>query len=169
MRLAHSPQLVLLSILSTSLLGCRAKSPSPTETKVVYWTKHHITIGGKKDINPVPALPENIEDGKQAFTSYCMVCHGLDGQNTGVPFATTVSPPIPSLASPEVQAYTDGQLKWIIKNGIYPSGMPSSNNDFSDDDMWRMVLYIRHLPKVGSLGDPAVYGGTPNNTTTVER
>ena len=86
-----------------------------------------------------------------------MVCHGLDGQNTGVPFATTISPQIPSLASPDVQSYTDGQLKWIIKNGIYPSGMPPSTGDFSDREMWEMVLYIRHLPKAGSLGDPAVY------------
>jgi mono/diheme cytochrome c family protein len=159
MRLGYSSCLILSSILSTSLLGCRATPPSAVETKVVYWTKHHITIGGKKDINPVPARPENIADGKQIFNSYCMVCHGLDGQNTGVPFASSVSPPIPSLASPEVQAYTDGQLKWIIKNGIYPSGMPSSDKDFSEDDMWRMVLYIRHLPKAGSLGEPAVYGG----------
>ena len=89
-----------------------------------------------------------------------MVCHGLDGQNTGVPFATTISPQIPSLASAEVQSYTDGQLKWIIKNGIYPSGMPASNGDFSDREMWEMVLYIRHLPTAGSLGDPAVYSGS---------
>jgi mono/diheme cytochrome c family protein len=160
MKSGHASHLILLSMISVALLGCRANPPSATETNIVYWTKRHITIGGKKDVNPVPARPENIEDGKQIFTSYCMVCHGLDGQNTGVPFAATVSPPIPSLASAEVQAYTDGQLKWIIKNGIYPSGMPSSDKDFSDDDMWRMVLYIRHLPKAGSLGDPACYGGT---------
>jgi len=88
-----------------------------------------------------------------------MVCHGLDGQNTGVPFAATISPPVPSLALPQVQAYTDGQLKWIIENGIYPSGMPPSKGDFSNDEMWEMVLYIRHLPKAGSLGEPAVYNG----------
>ncbi|MBB5339000.1 c-type cytochrome [Tunturiibacter gelidoferens] len=133
--------------------------PSVTETKVINWTKH-ITIGGKKDANPVAASAENIEDGKQSFTSYCMVCHGLDGQNTGVPFAASVSPPIPSLASAEVQSYTDGQLKWIIKNGIAPSGMPASDKDFSDEDIWRMVLYIRNLPRAGSLGEPAVYGGS---------
>jgi mono/diheme cytochrome c family protein len=159
MRLAtNTSQLILLSFWWSALLGCSARPPSRAETKVAFWTKHHITIQGKKDINPVPVTSENIEDGKQAFTSYCMVCHGLDGQNTGVPFAESVSPPIPSLASPEVQAYTDGQLKWIIKNGIYPSGMPPSAGDFSDDDMWRMVLYIRHLPKAGSLGEPTVYG-----------
>jgi mono/diheme cytochrome c family protein len=151
---------LLLSVLSVSLVGCRATPPSPAETTIAYWTKHHITIGGKKDVNPIAASAASIEDGKQLFTSYCMVCHGLDGQNTGVPFAATLSPPVPSLASPEVQAYTDGQLKWIIQNGIYPSGMPPSKDEFSSDDMWSMVVYIRHLPKAGSLGEPTVYGGS---------
>ena len=160
MKSSRSASLILLSILSTGLAGCRVTAPSAPETNVINWTKHHITIGGKKDINPVAASAENIEDGKQNFTSYCMVCHGLDGQNTGVPFATSISPPIPSLASAEVQAYTDGQLKWIIKNGISPSGMPASNTEFSDDDIWHIVLYIRHLPKAGSLGEPSVYGGS---------
>src|ERR1700735_3480251 len=118
MHLARASAFPVVSTLLLTLLGCRATPPSPTETKVVYWTKPHITTGGKKNINPVADLPANIEDGKQLFTSYCMVCHGLDGQNTGVPFATTVAPPIPSLASPDIQAYTDGQLKWIITNGI---------------------------------------------------
>ncbi len=151
--------LIALIVLPILFAGCAAKPPSKMETKIATWTKHHVTVGGKKDLNPVKASEENIDEGKQAFTSYCMVCHGLDGQNTGVPFAATLSPPVPSLASPDVQAYTDGQLKWIIKNGIYPSGMPPSNGDFSEKEMWQMVLYIRHLPKAGSLGDPAVYGG----------
>jgi mono/diheme cytochrome c family protein len=155
-----SQQLIPIFLVTALLTGCRAKAPNAAENAAVNWTKHHITVGGKHDKNPVPATPENIADGKQAFTSYCMVCHGLDGQNTGVPFADTMSPPIPSLASPRVQAYTDGQLKWIIENGLYPSGMPPSKGVFSDDDMWRMVLYIRNLPPKGSLGEPAVYGGS---------
>jgi mono/diheme cytochrome c family protein len=150
----------LLLFPTLLLAGCRATTPSPTETKAIYWTKHHLTIGGKKDVNPEKPTPDNIADGKDLFTSYCMVCHGLDGQNTGVPFATTVSPPVPSLASADVQAYTDGQLRWIIENGISPSGMPPSKGDFSAQEIWHMVLYIRHLPKAGSLGAPAVYGGT---------
>jgi mono/diheme cytochrome c family protein len=148
---------LLVAVLAT---GCRAKAPSAAESKVVDWTKLHITVGGRRDVNPVPATPENIAEGKQAFTSYCMVCHGLDGQNSGVPFAETISPPVPSLASPQVQAYSDGQLKWIIANGLYPSGMPPSKGEFSDDDMWQMVDYIRHLPAKGSLGEPSVYGGS---------
>lgn len=141
------------------LIGCRATPPSKAETLVAYRMKHWLLIGRKKDVNPYKATEENIADGKDAFTSYCMVCHGLDGQNTGVPFAETISPPVPSLASPQVQGYTDGQLKWIIKNGIWPSGMPPSSGEFSDREMWEMVLYIRHLPPAGSLGTPAVYSG----------
>jgi mono/diheme cytochrome c family protein len=141
-------------------LGCRARVPTKAETHVVDWTKRYVTVGGKRDINPLPATPANIAAGEQNFVSYCMVCHGLDGQNTGVPFATELSPPVPSLASPQIQVYSDGQLKWIIENGIFPSGMPPSKGDFSDDDMWQMVLYIRHLPKAGSLGSPRVYDGS---------
>jgi mono/diheme cytochrome c family protein len=150
---------VLGGLLVLAITGCAAKPPSKVETKIAIWTKHHVTVGGKKDVNPIKASEESIDEGKQSFTAYCMVCHGLDGQNTGVPFATTISPQVPSLASEEVQSYTDGQLHWVIKNGIYPSGMPPSNGDFSDKEMWQMVLYIRHLPKAGSLGEPTVYGG----------
>jgi mono/diheme cytochrome c family protein len=153
--------LTALAVLGLS--GCRATPPSKPETAVASWVKLHVTVGGKKDVNPVHADAAAIADGKQLFSSYCMVCHGLDGQNTGVPFAQTISPPVPSLASPEVQSYTDGQLKWVIENGIFPSGMPPSDGMFADEDMWKMVIYIRHLPAKGSLGEPGVYGGSSSN------
>jgi mono/diheme cytochrome c family protein len=89
-----------------------------------------------------------------------MVCHGLDGQNTGVPFADKMSPPVPPLNSPSVQAYTDGQLHRIIANGISPSGMPASKEIFRDEEIWQLVLYVRNLPAKGSLGEPQVYGGS---------
>jgi len=147
--------------LALLLVGCKATPPSTAEVAVAQWTKHHVTIGGRHDRNPLKASAENIADGQQAFTSYCSVCHGKDGQNTGVPFAATVSPPVPLLTSTHVQSYTDGQLKWIIEYGIYPSGMPPAKGQFSDEDMWQLVLYIRHLPPAGSLGDPVAYGGKP--------
>ncbi len=154
---SKTTKMLLVCLASLGVAGCRAKRPTRLEGRVADWTKLHITIGGKRDANPDRVTAENIAGGKQLFDSYCMVCHGLDGQNTGVPFAATISPPVPSLASPQVQAYSDGQLKWIIKNGIYPSGMPPSSGDFSEDDIWLMVLYIRHLPPKGSLGVPQVY------------
>jgi len=94
-----------------------------------------------------------------AFSSYCFACHGLDGQKTGVPFADSMSPPIPSLASAEVQSYNDGQLKWIIQNGLSPSGMPAAKGILNDDEIWSIVVYLRNLPQKGALGEPPAYSG----------
>jgi mono/diheme cytochrome c family protein len=101
--------------------------------------------------------PETLTDGKEAFGHYCVACHGMDGRNTGVPFVDHISPPIPSLASPDVQSYTDGQLKWILDNGIWPSGMPGSKGTLSDDELWSIIVYLRHLPPAGSQGVPDMY------------
>ena len=119
--------------------------------------KHRVLVGYKKQKNPIAATPESIADGKEAFGHFCAACHGLDGQNTGVPFASRMSPPVPLLTSKEVQAYTDGQLKWVIDNGIWPSGMPGSKGILSDDEIWSIVVYVRHLPPAGSLGEPEMY------------
>ena len=116
-------------ILSIGLAGCKASPPGKLETKTVTFAKHHVFMGNKMQKNPLPDTPENWADGKEAFSHYCVACHGMDGQNTGVPFVDHVSPPIPSLASEDVQRYTDGQLKWILDNGLWPSGMPGSKGN----------------------------------------
>jgi mono/diheme cytochrome c family protein len=154
-----NPLLILACAGLGMFAGCRAKAPGRVESGVAQWTKQHITVGGKDDRNPLSDSLQTQKDGKVAFGHYCIVCHGLDGQNTGVPFATSISPPVPSLASKEVQSYTDGQLKWIIGNGIAPSGMPASHDILNDDEMWSIVVYLRHLPPAGSLGEPRVYSG----------
>jgi mono/diheme cytochrome c family protein len=147
-------------VLIASLLaatGCKATAPSSAETNIMTKAKHHFFVGDRGQKNPLPSNPETIKDGKEAFSSYCVVCHGLDGQNTGVPFADRMSPPVPSLASESVQKYTDGQLKWVIENGIAPSGMPASKATLSDDEIWSIVVFLRHLPPAGSQGEPEMY------------
>jgi len=148
---------IALSIAVGLLCGCRVSPPGAVESRVVTFTKHHITVGNRSDKNPVASTPENLAAGKEAFGHYCIACHGIDGQNTGVPFADRMSPPLPLLTSPDVQRYTDGQLKWVIDNGISPSGMPASRGTLSDDEIWSIVLYLRHLPPAGSVGEPEMY------------
>ena len=145
------------SILLLGLAGCKSTPPGKFETRTVTFAKHHFFIGNKKQKNPLPDTPETRTEGKEAFSHYCVACHGMDGQNTGVPFVDHISPPIPSLASPEVQNYTDGQLKWILDNGIWPSGMPGSKGTLSDEELWSIVAYLRHLPAAGSQGTPEMY------------
>lgn len=150
---------VAAAALSICFTGCRVSAPGKWETSTLTRIKHSITVGGKNVQNPLSSSQETIASGKDAFSHYCVACHGLDGQNTGVPFADRMSPPVPSLKSATVQSYTDGQLKWIVENGIAPSGMPASKGILADREIWAIVVYLRHLPEAGSLGEPQMYSG----------
>jgi mono/diheme cytochrome c family protein len=150
---------ILLLALITVFSGCKATPPGKMETFTMTKIKHSITVRGKDTKNPVADEPENVQSGRIAFSHYCVACHGLDGQNTGVPFAEAMVPPVPLLNSPTVQSYTDGQLHWIMENGISPSGMPASKGILTDSELWSIVVYLRHLPAAGSLGEPAMYSG----------
>ncbi len=149
--------IVTALFLSPFIAGCKATPPGKAETRVLNWSKHKMFVHNKKEKNPIQNTPSGIADGKEAFSHYCAACHGLDAQNTGVPFANRMSPPVPSLAGKDVQSYTDGQLKWIIDFGLWPSGMPGSKGTLIDDEIWSIVLYLRHLPPAGSLGEPQMY------------
>lgn len=145
------------ALLLLLLAGCKAAPPGKAEMGIANWAKHKLFVHNKEQKNPLKDTQAGIADGKDAFSHYCVACHGLDGQNTGVPFADRMSPPVPSLARQDIQSYTDGQLKWIIDYGVWPSGMPGSKNILSDDEIWSIVLYLRHLPQAGSLGEPEMY------------
>src|ERR1700692_2588592 len=140
-----------------AIAGCRVSKPGAMEGEMAKEVKHKITVGGKGTLNPIAVTPGVLAEGQEHFGHHCGICHGLDGQATGVPFAEKMSPPIPSLSSTDVQEYKDGQLKWIIENGINPSGMPSWKGILDDDEMWKIVNFMRHLPPKGSLGIPEVY------------
>ena len=150
---------ILLILFGLVLRGAEARPAGKWEAWMTSVAKHRILVRGSSKVNPLRATSQNIADGREMFSRYCFACHGFDGQGTGVPFFETVSPPIPSLASANVQAYSDGQIHWIIKNGLWPSGMPASEGILEDDEMWSLVLYIRHLPARGSLGEPCFYTG----------
>jgi mono/diheme cytochrome c family protein len=139
------------------ICGCKAGTPNKVESTVANEAKHEVTVGGKNVKNPIAYTPEAAKEGGEHFQHHCQICHGLDGQTTGVPFASKLQPPAADLASKDVQDYSDGQLKWVIENGIAYTGMPGWKGILTDEEMWNMVHYIRHLPAKGSLGDPDVY------------
>jgi mono/diheme cytochrome c family protein len=145
------------ALVIIGLAGCGVSKPGSVESTVAKEIKSKVTVGGKNDKNPIVYSADAAKEGGEHFQHHCQICHGLDGQNTGVPFAEQMSPPVADLASKDVQDYTDGQLRWIIQNGIGPSGMPAWKGILEDDEMWKIVHYIRHLPPKGSLGAPAIF------------
>jgi mono/diheme cytochrome c family protein len=159
----------LLACLWLALLpGCKASAPGTVESDAAIALKK-ITIGGKDWKNPVPDNEAAVKTGAEHFQHHCQVCHGLDGHNTGVPFAPKMSPPVIDLGEKDVQQYSDGQLKWIIENGIRFTGMPGWRGILDDDEMWNIVRFIRHLPPKGSLGPPPVYAEAEQEHEAAEK
>jgi len=148
---------VLIALLVLMLAGCKVSNPGKIESKMMKEVKQSLTIGDKDVKNPVAYSEAAVKEGGMHFQHHCQICHGLDGHATGVPFAEKMSPPVPDLAEKDVQDYTDGQLHFIMANGIAPSGMPAWTGIVDHDEMWKMVHYIRHLPPKGSLGVPDVF------------
>ncbi len=149
--------LLLVSLAALlALAACKAGTPGDLETSVVQGVKK-VTVGGKDWKTPTPDNDASVKEGMEHFQHHCQVCHGLDGHATGVPFAAMMDPPVPDLSEKEIQEYTDGQLKWIIENGIAPSGMPAWKGMLDDDEMWKIVRFLRKLPPAGSLGAPKMY------------
>ena len=147
---------ILGALIFASTVNMAANAPGGLETALVTRMKYS-HIAGKDDKNPTPDTPDTVKEGAEHFQHHCEMCHGLDGQNTGVTYATKMSPAVADLASERVQHYTDGQLKWIIDNGIRFTGMPGWKGILSDEEAWNIVRYIRHLPPKGSLGEPAMF------------
>jgi mono/diheme cytochrome c family protein len=145
-----------MASVALHLTGCKANQPSRVETKIAQESKE-VVVGGKNWPNPVPNDESSIKSGGERFRHDCQVCHGLDGHATGVTFARNMSPPVPDLGAPAIQKYTDGQMKWIIENGIRLTGMPGWKGLIQDEEIWQMVRYVRHLPRRGSLGVPEVF------------
>ncbi|HKW25312.1 MAG TPA: cytochrome c [Terriglobales bacterium] len=147
---------LLAACVFLTLLACSASRPGDIETLVAQEAKR-VAIAGSNLENPLPDTPEVVKTGQEHFAHHCQVCHGLDGHNTGVPFAAKMSPNVPDLGDKFVQQFTDGQLKIIIQNGIRFSGMPGWQGTLDDKEMWAIVHFIRHLPPKGSRGTPAVF------------
>ena len=99
-------KLLLVSALLLSS-GCRVSKPGAMEGEMAKEVKHKITVGGKNVPNPLAVTQENIAEGREHFGHHCAVCHGLDGEASGVPFAQKMSPPVPSFSSKDVQDYKE--------------------------------------------------------------
>jgi len=100
----------------------------------------------KSRANPLPANYGNLTEGRARFEQYCALCHGPDGKGTTL-LGRSLYPPAADLTSPQVLKYTDGQLYWIISEGIRFSGMPATRAYSTEEQIWRLVLYLRQTQR----------------------
>ena len=97
--------------------------------------------------NPVAGDPEAWRTAADNYKGRCAVCHAADGRG-GSPVGPNLYPPVPDLASAEIQQFSDGQLFAIIRHGVSWTGMPAFRSTLGDEDIWRLVAFVRQLPKL---------------------
>lgn len=114
---------------------------------------------------PIPpeqaSEPVSVANGTMQYGGSCATCHGQDGRKP-TRLGESMYPPVPSLASPDVQRYSNAELFVVIKHGIRLSGMPGFGRIHSDKEIWDLVHYLR------SLAPPPGAGAAPPDAGTSE-
>src|SRR5438270_7260759 len=105
-------------------------------------------IGGGNRQNPQANDRRALAAGREAYTGSCAVCHGATGDGRGV-FGTSTYPNATDLRSRDAVEKSDAQLFWIIQNGLNFTGMPGFGDQYSEQDIWSLVTYIRGLQDPG--------------------
>jgi mono/diheme cytochrome c family protein len=95
--------------------------------------------------NPLPFTSEVWADAREHFADHCAICHGNDGRgNTEI--GRNLYPKAPDMRLPDTQRLTDGELYWIIENGVRLTGMPAWGDGTPNDaDTWKVVHFVRRL------------------------
>jgi mono/diheme cytochrome c family protein len=102
--------------------------------------------------NPIAPSPEVMHEAMEHYADHCAVCHANNGSGDTM-LGNGMYPRPPDMRSAATQSKTDGELFSIIENGIRLSGMPAfgsadHSNDTSEADSWKLVLFLRHLPRI---------------------
>ena len=107
---------------------------------------------------PEPFDAPTVAHGALLYADSCEVCHGGPGLEAE-PFAYGLHPVPPSLDSPEVQESADGELFWVIGNGLRFTGMPAFNALYDEADRWALVAFLRRLPELLPAGYEELVSG----------
>jgi mono/diheme cytochrome c family protein len=129
-------------------LSARA-TPTQLEAMIARNARHlAIPSNARATQNPLSSSTENLRDARLHFADHCAICHGNDGSGNSM-IGQGLYPKPPDLHLPETQGLSDGELFWIIENGVRFTGMPAfGGHHGSQEDSWKLVLFIRHLAQL---------------------
>jgi mono/diheme cytochrome c family protein len=136
-----------LSVAIRDGISARTK-PTAVEELLARSVRHlAIPVSGRNRRNPVPLTDAVLKEGRDHFADHCSMCHANDGSGNSE-MGPNFYPRVSDLRSPRTQNLSDGELFYIIRHGVRLSGMPAWGGQHDDEDNWKLVLFIRHLPKI---------------------
>ncbi|MBM3462299.1 MAG: cytochrome c [Armatimonadetes bacterium] len=119
----------------------------------------HVARNAPKGPPPVQANEETLLAGVKVYKNHCEGCHGAAVPQPN-PFAEAMNPPIPQFGGrTRPFGETEGELFYFIKHGIRFSGMPAYGKPpspmLSDEDIWKVALFLKTLPTPPAAVDAA--------------
>lgn len=145
--------LALVAAVGFAAGGVSARpNPSALEVTVARAARHWLIPGSARSaLNPVPLSPAALDAGLRHFADHCAGCHGNDGRGDTA-LGRGLYPRSPDMRQPATQDLSEGELFWIIENGIKLTGMPAWGDPESEDKSgsWQLVHFIRHLPQLSA-------------------
>jgi mono/diheme cytochrome c family protein len=129
-------------------LSARA-TPTAMEAMIARNVRHlAIPANARNEHNPIAASDETLKGARAHFADHCASCHANDGSGDTM-YGKGLYPKPPNLRLEDTQKLSDGELFWIIENGVRFTGMPAfGGSAHSQEDSWKLVLFIRYLPQL---------------------
>jgi mono/diheme cytochrome c family protein len=150
--------LVVIALVSVAALGWAITTrgfsardePSSVEAAIATRLRRlSIPREARTAVNPVPNSPEVLHEAMVHFADHCAMCHANDGSGA-TDLGLGLYPPPPDMREAGTQQLSDGELFYVIHNGIRFTGMPAfgPSDPAQDLDSWKLVHFIRHLPRI---------------------
>lgn len=139
---------VPLVVLATGVVNMGAtQEPGVVERSVASLALNtSVAVRAPEVENPFAGDSAAIDAGMTHFRGTCLLCHGAPGIEPQE-FAQGLNPDPPELST-VLGDWSDGELFWLTKRGIRMTGMPAFGPTHSDEDVWRIVAFVRHLPEL---------------------
>jgi mono/diheme cytochrome c family protein len=128
--------------------GLSARTDPPAIEKAVARQVRRLSIpsGAGRQVNPFAGRPEAWVEGGRLFQDHCSVCHEENGSGK-TEIGRNVYPKVPDLRLEDTQGLSDGALYFVIANGVRYTAMPAWAGENSPEEIWKMVSFVRKLPK----------------------
>jgi mono/diheme cytochrome c family protein len=128
--------------------GMTARNP-PSQMEAAIARRARATMipaSARSLTNPEPASADIIRSGMSHWADHCATCHANDGGGQ-TPMGQGLYPRVPDMRQAATQQLTDGELFYIIENGVKLTGMPAwSTGPDGEASSWHLVHFIRKLP-----------------------
>jgi len=139
--------ILLAAVTFIRLDGFSARAQPSTPERLIARAARHLAVprSARDAQNPLPFSADAWADARAHFADHCATCHGNDGRGD-TEIGRNLYPKAPDMRLDDTQRLTDGELYWIIENGVRLTGMPAwGDGDADDADTWKLVHFIRHL------------------------